>query len=263
MEFIIDFQGAKNENDEITIKELAILSTDGRIYELQLSTLPFHEKVKIMWTEKHQNGYYWCTGFKEYSQIKDIFKYIDMKGNVYVKGYEKQTIIKSLLSDLNVNVINLEDYSCPTFSTLKNRTQLSQMKICNLNHSPLNCAYANVQMLLQWWHLEKEFISNQLEKINEAIREWSLGGHMMKPELFKYLPKEFILNYMVFLDCVYHKLPPHLRSDRDILNNLRCDKHYVLSNEGDNIDGPAPKRKNCAVCQENATFEPKVDNNCV
>ena len=42
MEFILDFQGFKNEKNDYIVKELAIMSTDARIYELHLFLPPYN-----------------------------------------------------------------------------------------------------------------------------------------------------------------------------------------------------------------------------
>lgn len=266
MEFILDFQGFKNEK-EFVIKELAIISTDGTIYELQLflppcslHELPTNVIKRVHWIEKHLHGLYWSSGFKEYSQIKDIFKYIDIKGNVYVKGLEKQTFIAQLLSEFDVKVINLEDLGCPKLSVLKQRTHINFYKPCSFSHTSNNCAYINVHVLLQWWNMEKQYVAEHMKNIDAAIKEWSECGSMMEDGLIKYLPKEFIISYVGYLESIYDKLPPHFQSDPDILNNLRCKEHYQFVTKGDEIDGPVIKRKYCHFCRNKITSEPHSDD---
>ena len=80
MEFILDFQGFKNPHNEYIIKELALISTDGQIYELHLfqppcdfNQLPAHLQKQVVWLEKQYHGLYWGSGFREYNELKDIF----------------------------------------------------------------------------------------------------------------------------------------------------------------------------------------------
>ena len=257
MEFILDFQGFKNENNEFIVKELAITSTDAQIYELHLFLPPCHlnqltksVRKQVHWIEKHLHGLYWSSGFKEYCKIKDIFKQIEIKGNVYVKGLEKVAFISKLLSDFDVKVINLEDLGCPRLSILKQQTHLNSFKPCNFNHSPHNCAYINIHILLQWWNMHKHFVTDGMKNIDLAIKEWSERGFMMQEELIRYLPKHFILNYLFCLDYFYDKLPTHLQSDPEIVENLRCNEHYQ-SAEGDVIP---IKKKHCYFCKNDVTL---------
>lgn len=262
MEFILDFQGFKNENNEFIIKELAFISTDGKIYELQLflppcslNQLPKNVRKQVHWIE-NLHGLYWSSGFKEYSQIKDIFKYIDVKGNVYVKGLEKQTFVAHLLSEFDVRVINLEDLGCPRLSILKQQTNVNCFKPCSFSHSSNNCAYINVHVLLQWWNIK----TSQTTNIDAAIREWCELGPAMNEDLINYLPKQFIINYVLSVDCIYDKLPMHLKSDSDIIDNLRCNEHYQFVPEGQEINRPVIKRKYCYFCKNGITFDPYTND---
>lgn len=253
MEFILDFQGFKNQNNDFIIKELAIISTDEHIYELQLfeppcefNTLPEDIQTQVMWLEKCHHGLFWGSGSKEYNKLKDVFKGIDIKGKVYVKGTEKQKFIAELLSDFEVQVINLEDLGCPKISVLRQQNQLSALKPCVFNHSSVNCAYINVHVLLYWYKLEKQ-IDDRLEIVNTAIKEcYSKGYRNLESELVKYLPKDFIINYSEDIELIYDKLHVNLKNDFDILKNMRCTTHFNLQN--DSFDGPCPKRKNCYFC---------------
>lgn len=98
-----------------------------------------------------------------------------------------------------------------------------------------------------------------MKNMDLAIKDWSTRGYMMQDELIKYLPKQFIINYVVFLESIYERLPLHLQSDPDIIDNLRCREHYQFSNWGDEIDGPVIKRKYCYYCKNRITFNLHVD----
>lgn len=262
MEFILDFQGFKNENNEFVVKELAIVSTNGLIYELQLflppcdlNQLPQNVQKQVHWLETHLHGLYWAAGFKEYSQLKDVFKNIDISGTVYVKGEEKKIFIAQLLSNFKVNVVNLEDHGCPSLQLLKQTIQMRDLKPCLFNHPTSNCAYLNAHILLQWWNMEKIIFAKRVGKINEAIKEWVTMGYKMRGDLIKYLPKEFIVNCIGSIEPIYHKLPQHLKTDVDVVKNMPCLEHYQAFENGDVIDGPVPKRKHCYYCRKMITLD--------
>lgn len=59
-----------------------------------------------------------------------------------LKGVKNKTKLLYLLSDFNVQVLNLYDLKCPNLSALKN--QFWNVKPCIFEHnSKKNCAYIN------------------------------------------------------------------------------------------------------------------------
>jgi len=265
MEFILDFQGFKDEKNDFIIKELAILSTDGEKYELHLFQPPhaFNQLSKdlqkqVIWLEKQFHGLYWSSGHRDYRELKDVFRGIDLSGTIYVKGVEKQRYAVKLLSDFNVNVINLEDIGCPSLSVLKQQINPAVLKPCSFNHNSNNCAYVNVYVLAFWLNLEK-CITDRLQIVNLAIKECCKNGYLkMSTSLIKYLPKYFILNHNEDIEHVYDKLPESLKTDYEIMMNLRCSEHYQRSDLEDDFDGPNPKRKHCYFCRNNVALNPKL-----
>lgn len=256
MEFILDFQGFKGENNKFIVKELAIVSTDELVYELHLFRPPcdfnqLSENVKkqVVWLEKYFHGLYWSSGFREYSQLNDLLKNCNLSGNVYVKGTEKTQFVKNLLTDFKVNVINIEDLGCPSLSVIRSQTQTNAMKKCIFDHNPINCAYINVHLLLQWFKLEK-LVQDRLNTVNLAIKECYKRGYLnLQTELVQYLPKDFLINHKEDLELIFDRLPVHLKSDPDILRNMRCTEHFTsMQAFYDSIDGPNPKRKDCYFC---------------
>jgi hypothetical protein len=255
MEFIIDFQGFKSSTNEFIVKELALISIDSQVYELYLfkppcdfMDLPRCLHKQIAWLERHHHGIFWSYGVREYKELGDVFANIQIKGNVYVKGKEKQRFVISLLSNFEVKVINLEDLGCPSLKELKSSFyDVELMKPCTFNHNGLNCAYVNAQALLQWWKIEK-LVERRLEMVNKAIKEcYSKGYRNINTDLIKYLPREFLVNHFEDIEIIYDKLPEKLKSDNSILINMRCEKHYGEI-AGDTFDGPNPKRKHCLDC---------------
>lgn len=259
MEFMLDFQGFKNENNEFIIKELAIISTDEEVYELNLFRPPcgFHElaeklKSQVIWLEKCFHGLYWNSGLKDYDELNDVFKSVfKMGGTIYVKGDEKRTYINGLLSAMAVRVLNLEDFDCPSLPVLRETWKLYNVKSCPFNHTLEHCAYYNVKLMLEWWKMERIMLS-RIEIVNLAIKEcFSRGYKKMSSDLIKHLPKYFILNYHEDIEDIFDKLPQKLKDDIDIISCKRCDKHFHFpkSNSNDCWDGKNPKRKHCYFCQ--------------
>ena len=219
MEFVLDFQGFKDENNDFIVKELAILSTDGERYELQLFQPPYafnklskDLQKQVIWLEKQFHGLYWNSGHRDYKELKDVFEGIQISGTIYVKGLEKQRYAKKLLGDFNVNIINLEDMGCPSLSKLKQQMNPVVLKPCTFNHTMTNCAYVNVYVLAFWLNMEK-CITDRLQIVNLAIKDCCNNGYLkMSSSLVKYLPKYFILNHNEDIELVYDKLSDRQRT---------------------------------------------------
>lgn len=252
MSYILDFQGFKSVANDFIVKELAIVSTDGQFYELQLfqppcdfNELPQHLQKQVVWLEKRYHGLYWASGYKNYNSLKDVFKCVTIDGTIYVKGQEKQKFIINLLSDFNINVINLEDLGCPNLNILKQQTNITAMKPCCFNHNTKYCAYVNVHVLLDWWKSEEAF-KKKIEKVNFAIDECFKNNYAnMTAETISYLPKSFIVNYIDNVGLIHDKLPEHLKKDQDVLKSMKCLEHYFCLSSTD----LHPKRKDCYFCK--------------
>lgn len=251
MSYILDFQGFKNVHNEFVVKELAILSTDGQFYELQLfqppcdfNDLPQHLQKQVVWLEKQYHGLYWGSGCKNYSSLKDVLKGITLDGDIYIKGRDKQKFISKLLEELNVNVINLEDLGCPNLNILKQQINLKVMKPCSFNHNQKHCAYVNVHVLLDWWKSDQEF-KKRFEQVNLAIEYCFKNNFSLMTEvLVGHLPKSFIVNYLEDVASIYDKLPEYLKNDKDVLNSMKCTEHFFCMSSNFN-----PKRKDCYFCK--------------
>lgn len=158
----MDIQGFKGEHNTCIIKELAIVSTDGQLFEFQLFQPPFKItelseslQKQVRFLEKHFHGLYWNSGCQPYSKLKDILTHLNLKGTVYVKGCEKETFVSQLLSRFPVKVVNVEELGCPNLGVLKKQLQSVSMKPCVANHNSRNCAYVNVHAVLQWFKFER------------------------------------------------------------------------------------------------------------
>lgn len=153
----MDFQGFKTIRNEIIVKELAIVSTDDSVYELHLfqppcsfNELSVNERKQVVWLERHHHGLYWNSGFRQYNELKDVFDNLNIEGKFYVKGAEKKRFAEGLLSAYNVEVVNVEDIGCPNFKILKHQYAPAFFKPCHFGHGIKNCAFINVQTILEW-----------------------------------------------------------------------------------------------------------------
>lgn len=259
MEFILDFQGFKNENNEFIIKELAVLSTDEQVSEHLLFRPPYSyhklpEKVKaqVSWLEKCFHGLSWNSGLKDFDVLNDVLKDVfKLGGTVYVKGSEKYKFIHGLLSGIEIKVLDIEDFDCPGLPVLKKTWALSNVKSCPFNHSSENCAYYNVKLILEWWKME-QLMMGRMETVNLAIKDCVSNGYKrMSSDLVKYLPKDFVLNYHEDIEEIFDKLPQKLQDDEEINGCKRCDKHFQWPavSGSDCWDGKNPKRKHCYFCK--------------
>lgn len=90
-------------------------------YFNQLVTFINYLKIyRTKWFEKYYHGLYWCSGFREYNKLKDVLRGCYIAGNIYVRGIEKRLFVTDLLSDLKVNIINIEELGCPNLSIIRN-----------------------------------------------------------------------------------------------------------------------------------------------
>ena len=150
--------------------------------------------------------------------------------------------------EFNVEVVNLDDLGCPSLASLRQQTQLNTLKSCSFNHNSVNCAYINAYVLLQWWNME-QIILKRLEKVYLAIKECQFFGYgYTDTDLVKYLPKHFIMYHSEEIEMIYDKLPNSLKTDIDIVSNMRCDEHHLTLSSDTSYDGPRPKRKHCYFC---------------
>lgn len=257
MDFILDFQGFKSEKNEFIVKEICIVSRDEGFYELHLflppypfNTLTENVRKQVIWLEKNYHGLFWNSGVKLYDELQDIFEPVGLKGKVFVKGLEKQKFISQLLSKYPVTVENLEDLGCPALDVLERNASSSILKPCHFNHEGRkHCAYKNCVGILQWLKTE-QLLCDTLDNVDLSIKKcYSLGINNLTSADLCLLPKQVILNLDEDIEPILGKLPKKLQTDQDILENLRCTKHFYTKLDDTEFDGPMPKRKNCHFCK--------------
>lgn len=256
-EFILDIQGFKSVNNEYIVKELAIVSTDESVYELQLfkppcdfNELPDHLQKQVVWLENQFHGLFWSSGTRNYNELKDVIRGLNLNGVIYVKGIEKKEFVMKVLSpDVAINIVNIEDMNCPNLDILKQMCNPKVLKPCAFDHKDKHCAYVNAHVILHWLRLEK-YIDMRNVSTSKAIEDFykSKGIDKMSKESIKYLPKEFILHNVKKLDPIFEYLSYSLKHDSDILDNMECKIHSFSDANGKLY---RLKRKYCFLCEHN------------
>lgn len=250
--YIIDFIFFELRKGEHTIKELAIADVDGDIIRHVFFKPPqdFYEientpEKKIIREVQAKTGLLWNHGFEDYDNLCQILlRTIPQHSTVYVKGYQKADTIRKHTN--SVNVINLDDYNCPSLEVL---SYLKKEHFCPFNHNL--CAARNVKCIGIWWSKQK-VVYETIESVGRCIEAiYNLGYRKADVDILKYLPKEFHIRYSHIPICqIYNDLPKHLKNDKDILRELPCTEHGTNS-IGDEWDGPGIKKKDCYECNSN------------
>lgn len=159
MGYIIDVQCFNGSDNELVVKELAVTSLDGSIFQHFIFKPPYSKhclSVKQIsqnnWLQKFYHGFHWDDGFIEYENLKFILSSIinpDEK-NVFVKGLEKKHLIEKILE--RSDVCDLTSLGCPSLKYLRSLKHITpKCHIPNL-HNRMNCATENILHLSDWYN---------------------------------------------------------------------------------------------------------------
>ena len=74
--------------------------------------------------------------------------------------------------------------------------------------------------------------------------------NQLKLDELQALSKETLLKFADDIRMIYDKLPRDLQEDEDIILWKRCFEHYNRPDQRTHIDGPAPPKMYCPVCQQ-------------
>lgn len=168
---IVDVQGFQFKSNPFICKELAIkkFSLENSCchninkfvfnYPIEFKYLNSNIQNQINFLTKKKHGLDWYslsdTPFLyQYSDLGKILQteIIDKDcKTILVKGEQKAKWLGNMFNN-SINIINIEDYGCPSISVLKNETKSLN---CNLNcllHylSDRSCAVENVQLFNNW-----------------------------------------------------------------------------------------------------------------
>lgn len=158
MDVFVDLQGFRGVNGEFIPKEIAVISADGYKVETLLieppenySELPPSVKKEVSYLEKHFHGLPWGSGYVNFEEFElEVKRILQCFDTVYVKGNEKLNV----LNFLNKNIVNLEQFGCPTLRQLRKKTKAVQCTQHTIDN-PV-CALENVLILSEWWRLTNE-----------------------------------------------------------------------------------------------------------
>ena len=150
MDLILDFQGFKDNSNHFIIKELAIVTKDGRSIQHWTVKSPFsyleldqNRQKSCFWNTKYHHGLTWDMGDITIHDLHHLLTDILKDCYVFVKGKEKADYLQEHFPDCYV--IELTD-----FPSLKN---LMEPKIQCFYHrnSKFTCALNNVFRLLKYY----------------------------------------------------------------------------------------------------------------
>lgn len=158
-EFVVDFQAFKGYNNKYIIKELTILPINGLPEKHVLLKPPFafyklskDLQRQVVWLENHYHKIYWNSGTTPYGDLIKIFSDSNIKGRILAVDETKTQCLESFLGPFfDVEIINLQDYGCPSLKMLKTEKSLDTIEACPFKHKSLNCSHVNANLLLQWW----------------------------------------------------------------------------------------------------------------
>lgn len=155
---IIDMQGFTLLSG-FRVKELAI--SDGySISHFLFQADVAHEKLnkrerrQIAWEQNNLHHLNYDYGYVAYNRLREILLEHTCEAEViFVKGSQKETVLRDLLPETKTVIINLQDnLNCPLLST-------SQNSCVYHNNSFSNCAIENVKLI-------SKFLKLGLNKLN-------------------------------------------------------------------------------------------------
>lgn len=163
MNFIVDVQGFKTDDNSFIIKEIAILNNERAQAYLIKPPFPFYElskteKRQVCWIERNRK-IFWREGFIPYGNYKHYTDIVNiLKGKrILAKGHEKVLWLQSILDTNDNNIIvNLEDKGCPSILSLYDKYSHSNNIFSCMYHSNV-CALKNVTCLNMWCKDNKFF----------------------------------------------------------------------------------------------------------
>lgn len=125
-DYIIDVQGFYDKDGEFLPKEVAVLGIDCKVsrhwivkYDLKehsVINLPVGLLASNTYLTCHHHGLEWYDGESNLTDVYMTLRKITRNAlRIYVRGYQKKEILQSLLGR---QIINLEEYRCPSFKNL-------------------------------------------------------------------------------------------------------------------------------------------------
>lgn len=146
--WVIEFQGFKDSLNNFIIKEIAIVSSNGRYMQHWLVKSPysFHflgvkQQKMCNWLTTNFHNLNWDDGDVTIDVVINSIRRIINNDCLHVKGREKAEYLKSIFRENNI--IELEFLGCPSL------TKLPDMEV-GCPHHMRNCALRNAINLAYW-----------------------------------------------------------------------------------------------------------------
>lgn len=160
MTCFLDVQGFRDNYNNFIVKELAFLFSDARpnhyIFSppCKFKSLSLNARINNDYLTRNLHKLNWNFGDVSLYKLKDILEPLK-NVHIYVKGAEKKKFIKNYC----FNVFDLGDeedvdLDCPSIARLHKCDEFRYIP-CPLNHSIINCAFHNCQLLKEWYSVQK------------------------------------------------------------------------------------------------------------
>lgn len=162
MNCFLDMQGFRGDSNNLIIKELAFLFNENAerpkhyIFSppCEFKSLSLNARINNLYIIRNLHKLNWKFGDVSINELPNILESIKNYA-IFVKGSEKKKFIKNYCN----NVFDLgdeEDFDldCPSIAKLHKCDQFRYIP-CPLNHSIINCAFHNCQLLKEWYSAQK------------------------------------------------------------------------------------------------------------
>lgn len=176
LDYIIDIQGFQDKNSSFIPKEIAVLAVECNIFSHWIVKSPYNS-TELPKPVLATNSYLTCfhhgiEWFDGESTLDDVYNALrDVARNalrIYVRGIQKQNLLEEILGR---QVLNLEEYNCPSF---KNLPRINE-HFCfyhGRKREYFSCSLAYAYKL-RLWLMKTVYIlpENDTESINNTLQK--------------------------------------------------------------------------------------------
>ena len=159
MEYIIEIQDLRGQDNAFLPKEIAVLSTEGETVghwiiaqPFEFSTLPSDIKTTNDFISSRIHGIHWFDGDMSLNKLRHhLYKIARNAVRIYVRGSEKAEYLQGIMAR---TVIDVEEYTNSGFADLQKQftcSQLCHYHACLRDEYKHNyCTLRRVYVLRQW-----------------------------------------------------------------------------------------------------------------
>lgn len=169
---LVDVQGFQFKSKLFLCKELAIKPLTHCCHYIKKYVFNFPidymnlnstTKTQIRYLMNNIHGHFWYSKDTKhlYSDLGKILHDEIINKNykiVLIKGQQKAEWLFNIMNSSNVQIINIEDFDCPSLGILKQECYSQSCNpICGMHYiSGKTCAVENVQLINNWLHEHPE-----------------------------------------------------------------------------------------------------------